>query len=315
MQGDRVIWGGIGLACVGVGDGCEREIERFLKQWQMDATDLRRRLLLARHPGSGKGGTSSGSWTRVGLGLDRLGGVRGTGPGPPHHRTMGRGLRKGRTCGLDIRADWGFLPALGEAEAAELRAAVQEPPAIAGIELANWNWKVVRQFVLKRFGINLSRSSCLNYLHHLGFVLNRPKKRLVKADPEKREAFVPEYAALTERAGRCGARIFFADETHYRSDAELPGKWVLKGEPALVDSTSPRRGEKASYYSSVCLETGEVEWMELEGNSNGVTSASFLKQLWESYPGPLTVIWDNAPAHRGPAMRSYLEPPVWTCGW
>ena len=38
--------------------------------------------------------------------------------------------------------------------------------------------------------------------------------------------------------------------------------------PALVDSSSPRYGEKASYYSPVCLETGEVEWMELEGNSN-----------------------------------------------
>ena len=34
----------------------------------------------------------------------------------------------------------------------------------------------------------------------------------------------------------------------------------------LVDSTSPRRGEKASYYSSVCLETGEVEVMELASN-------------------------------------------------
>ena len=36
-----------------------------------------------------------------------------------------------------------------------------------------------------------------------------------------------------------------------------------KGEPALVDSTGPRRGEKASYYSAVCLDTGEVEWMEM----------------------------------------------------
>ena len=34
---------------------------------------------------------------------------------------------------------------------------------------------------------------------------------------------------------------------------------MLKGEPALVDSTSPHWGEKASYYSAVCLETGEVE--------------------------------------------------------
>ena len=30
-------------------------------------------------------------------------------------------------------------------------------------ELPHWNWKVVRQFVWERFGISLSRSSCLNY--------------------------------------------------------------------------------------------------------------------------------------------------------
>ena len=58
-----------------------------------------------------------------------------------------------------------------------------------------------------------------------------------------------------------------------------------------MDSTSPRWGEKASYYSAVCLETGEVEWMELAGNSNSATSAAFLRQLREQHAGPLTVIW------------------------
>ena len=52
---------------------------------------------------------------------------------------------------------------------------MQESPAKWGIEMANWNWKVVRQFVSERFGISLSRSSCLNYLHRLGFVLKRPE--------------------------------------------------------------------------------------------------------------------------------------------
>ena len=190
-----------------------------------------------------------------------------------------------------------------------MRAAVQELPAMAGIELANWNWRVVHQFVLERFGIGLSRSGCLNYLHRLGFAFKRPKKRLLKADGAKREAFVAEYAALTEEARRSGARIFFADEAHFRADAELRGKWVLRGEPALVDSTSPRYGEKASYYSAVCLETGEVEWMELEGNSNSGTSAAFLSQLRQRRSGPLRVIWDNAPAHRGEAVREYLRAP------
>ena len=180
---------------------------------------------------------------------------------------------------------------------------------MSGIEMANWNWKVVRQFVSKRFGIGLSRSTCLNYLHRLGFVLKRPKKRLVKADEQKREAFVAEYATLSDEAWRTGAKIFFADEAHFRADAELRGKWVLRGEPALVDSTSPSYGEKASYYSAVCLETGEVEWMDLEGNSNSGTSAAFLERLRQRHSGPLNVIWDNAPAHRGEAVREYLRTP------
>ena len=148
---------------------------------------------------------------------------------------------------------------------------MHESPSQAGIGLANWNWKVVHRFVWERWGVSLSRSSCLNWLHRLGFVLKRPKKRLVKADHAKRESFVTEYAALWDEARRSGAKIYFADEAHFRADAELRGKWVLKGEPTLVDSSSPRYGEKASYYSAVCLETGEVEWMELEGNSNSQT--------------------------------------------
>ena len=127
---------------------------------------------------------------------------------------------------------------------------MQELPGAVGIGLANWNWRVVHQFVADRFGISLSRSSCLNYLHRLGFAFKQPKKRLVKADEVKREAFVVEYAALRNAAQGTGARIFFADEAHFRADAELRGKWVLKGKPALVDSNSPRYGEKASSVST-----------------------------------------------------------------
>ena len=190
-----------------------------------------------------------------------------------------------------------------------MKAAVQQSPTASGMDQANWYWKVVREFVRERFGISLSRSSCLNYLHRLGFSFKRPKKRLLKADEGKREAFVAEYAAMWEESQGTGTRIFFADEAHFRADAELRGKWTLKGEPALVDSTSPMYGEKASYYSAVCLENREVEWMELEGNSNSETSVAFLKQLKEKHPGPLKVIRDNAPAHRGEAMGEYLRTP------
>ena len=44
-----------------------------------------------------------------------------------------------------------------------LKGAVQELPGAVGMGLANWNWRVVHQFVADRFGISLNRSSCLNY--------------------------------------------------------------------------------------------------------------------------------------------------------
>ena len=167
----------------------------------------------------------------------------------------------------------------------------------------------MRAFVQRRFGQTLSRSSCLQYLHRLDFVLKRPKKRLVKANAERRNAFVREYALLRAAAQANGAKLFFVDEAHFYADVDLRGKWVLRGEPALVDSTSPRWGEKASYYSAVCLETGEVEVMELDGNSCAATSVSFLQQLRAHHPEPLIIIWDNGPAHGGGPLRTYLSTP------
>ena len=41
-----------------------------------------------------------------------------------------------------------------------------------------------------------------------------------------------DYANLWDEARRTGDKVFFADEAHFRADAELRGKWVLRGEPA-----------------------------------------------------------------------------------
>jgi len=200
-------------------------------------------------------------------------------------------------------------PALDPDAQAGLKVAVQATPAEVGVALANGNWQVVRQFIEARCGVRLCRSACTRYVHRLGFVYKRPKKRLLKADEAKRAAFVADYAALLTETRATGAKIFFVDEAHFRADGDLHGKWVRKGHPALANSTCPRWGEKASYYSAVCLETGETEHMELTGTSTAATSATFLKQLRERHPGSLVVIWDNGPAHGGDAVREYLATP------
>ena len=186
---------------------------------------------------------------------------------------------------------------------------MQAAPHAAGLEQAKWTWKSVRQYLQAQFQVRLSSRRCLNYLHRLGFVLKRPKKRLSKANADKRAAFVRDYVLLRTVAQAGQAKIFFVDEAHFRADVELRSEWVLRGVPALVDSSSPRLGEKATYYSAICLETGEVEALPIEGNTNAETSAAFLKVLRKKYAGPLIVIWDNGPAHRGEAIRTYLTTP------
>ena len=172
-----------------------REIGGSLEQWRMNAKDLRRRMILAPTPRERERWYAilllAQGWTASATAevLER----------DPH--TIGRWVSafgEGGPASLDIRADRWFPPALDQAQQEELKAAVQEPPGASGIDLANWYWKAVRQFAGDRFGIGLSRSSCLNWLHRLGFAFKRPKKRLLKADEAKREAFVAEYAALRE---------------------------------------------------------------------------------------------------------------------
>ncbi len=186
---------------------------------------------------------------------------------------------------------------------------MQATPVAIGVELANRNWQVVRQFVAARCGIRRSRSTCLRSLQRLGFVYKRPKKRLLKADEARRAACVEGYAALPVQSRATGAKLFCADEAHFRADGDLRGKWVRKGQPALADSTCPGWGEQARYYSAVCLETGEVEHMELAGTGTAATGVAFLRQLRAAHAGPLIVIWDNGPAHGGDAMREYLATP------
>ena len=114
---------------------------------------------------------------------------------------------------------------------------------------------------------------------------------------------VGPWASAWEEFEETEAQIFFADEAHFPADAELRGKWTLKGEPALAGATSPKYREGARYYSAICQETGEVEWLELEGNSKAATSVTCLKQRvgpgkkpWVTWPWGAEQQWTNGSA-------------------
>lgn len=121
--------------------------------------------------------------------------------------------------------------------------------------------------------------------------------------------FVSEYQTLHREAEAGGAKIFSVDEAHFRADVDVRQMWTQRGVPALVDSTSPRLGEKATYYSTICLETGEIEAMPVKETCTTETTVTFLKQLRTHSTNPLVILWDNGPAHRGQEIRDHLSTP------
>ena len=218
-----------------------KDIRRLLERWQLDVGDVRERMYRAPTPRGRE--RWHGVWL-LAQGWTALAVAEAFRTRAPHHRHVGRRLKRQWSHSPGLRAVGWFPPAFDGDQQAQLKAAVQALPEKAGIDLANWNWKVVRRFVQERFGLSLSSSSCLNYLHRLGFVLKRPKKHFLKADEAKREAFVAAYAALLVEARQLGTKVFFADEAHFRADADLRGKWVLIGRAGAGRFDQPTVGRK-----------------------------------------------------------------------
>ena len=129
-----------------------REMQGFLERWQLDAGDLRRRMYWAPTPRERERWHALWllvqGWTAVAvaeaLGRDAM--------------PLAGGLPSSARA---VRGRWPSSsrvvpPAIDRVQQTELKAVVQEFPAKVGLDLANWNWKVVRRFVQERFEVSLS---------------------------------------------------------------------------------------------------------------------------------------------------------------
>ena len=129
-----------------------REMDRFLEQWEIGVKDVHRRLILAPTPRERALRQAQGLVRHLAAGprLDRLGHGGGTGTGPTHNWPPFDKLRRASAFGEGGPAPRYSSrpvvpPALGETQQAELKAAVQELPEQAGIELANWSLRQAQE--------------------------------------------------------------------------------------------------------------------------------------------------------------------------
>lgn len=94
--------------------------------------------------------------------------------------------------GLVTATPPGAVPKLNADQRRELSALVEAGPVAAGYASGVWTGPMVGDLIERRFGVRYHKHNVPRLLHELGFSLQRPRKRLARADFAAQETWVRE---------------------------------------------------------------------------------------------------------------------------
>lgn len=86
----------------------------------------------------------------------------------------------------------GPAPRLGEAERQALIVWVEAGPLAAGYASGVWTGPMIGDLIERRFGVHYHKHHVPRLLHELGFSVQRPRKRLARADAEAQATWLRE---------------------------------------------------------------------------------------------------------------------------
>jgi transposase len=113
-----------------------------------------------------------------------------------------------------------------------------ENPLQYKVEFALWTIEIVRQLILREFGLRLSGVSVWRTLRALGLSPQKPKRVAYQQNPAAVKKFLhEEYPAIKQLAGGLGAKIYWGDEASIRSDYHRGTTWAKKGETLVLKTT------------------------------------------------------------------------------
>jgi transposase len=215
-------------------------------------------------------------------------------------RGRGRGKRA-----LAARKGTGRPPKLTVAQKGQvLRWINGKNPLQYGFDFGLWTRDIVRELILKRFGISLSITSVGSLLAELNLTSQKPLQRAYQRDPQAVEHWKREaYPALVSRAKREKAEIYFWDESGFRADAVHGKTWGKRGETPVVE----RPGQRQSISAASAVNAKGAFWFATyQGGLSGELFVKLLKQLMYRRKKPLHLVVDGLPAHKKKVVKDYV---------
>lgn len=179
-------------------------------------------------------------------------------------------------------------------------------PRDYGRECDFWTPTILGNVILEMFGVKYkSKTSLYLIFKKLKLTCHKPEKRYEKRDQkaieEWREKVSPEIQKALKDPNTV---VLVSDEMILTSQTTLQKVWFPEGQVPTITCSNTRT--RISLYGFLNIKTGE-EFAFKADRQTSETSAQILKKVLEHYKGyKILLIWDNAPWHRGAAMRAFL---------
>ena len=178
-------------------------------------------------------------------------------------------------------------------------------PRQYGFDFGLWTRKIAGELIEREFGVKLGVTAVGMLLAKLGLTPQKPLQRAYQRDPEAIARWQHAiYPRLAKDAKARGAEIYFWDESGFRADAVHGRTWGVQGQTPVVAVPGQRQSMSAA---SAVTARGAFWFITYQGALNAVRFVDFLKKLMKHRKKPLMLILDSLPAHKGPAVRSYVE--------
>ena len=178
-------------------------------------------------------------------------------------------------------------------------------PRQHGFDFGLWTRLVVRKLIADKFGANFGVTAVGKLLAKLGLTPQKPLKRAYERDPAAIEVWKSDtYPSLAKRAKKRGAEIYFWDESGFRADVVQGTTWGVRGQTPVIRVPGQRQSVSAA---SAVNARGGFWFATYKGGMNSGLFIEMLKVLMHRRRKPLMLILDSLPAHKGKAVKNYIE--------
>jgi transposase len=170
---------------------------------------------------------------------------------------------------------------------------------------ALWTIEIIREVIRRVFNVRMSGVSVWRTLKALGLSPQRPKYAAYQQNEEAVRKFLrEEYPDIKKAAQKCGAAVYWGDESAIRSDYHSGTTWAPRGETPVIKTTGARFSVNML---SAISSKGNMRFMVTDKSCTTAVFIDFLKRLLFKQKEPVFLIVDGHPVHKSKKVRSFVE--------